>query len=236
MRIMKFAVALMIASAVQAQGLDEVVVTAQRAQSYAGVPAVTVRKPADYLVQGIRLINDSRSPDLRRTEIIGTIDSLLKRAADLRNVALSYGEGFLVPIDLSGDALQMIEEQKKSDTSVVDIYVKVTLTEKDDTKKRIADLRAFIKQAKLVGRTEIEPTGDIGLSVVNPEKYRAELLAKIAADNFGLSQAMGKNCDVAVSGLERRTEWQRTGVAELTLYIPYGVEISKCSPAGGKNL
>lgn len=134
-----------------AQELQEVVVTAQRTQSYEGVPAVTVRKPADFLVQAIRLVNDSRSPDLRKSEIIGTIDALLKRAADLRNVALSYGEGFLVPIDLSSDALQIIEDQKRSDTSVVDIYVKVTLTEKDDTKKRIGDLRSFIKQTDCSG-------------------------------------------------------------------------------------
>jgi hypothetical protein len=213
----------------QAQVLEEIVVTAQRSMSYEGVPAVTIRKPADFLVQGIRLVNDSRSPDLRKSEIIGTIDGLLKRAAELRNVALSYGEGFLVPIDLSSDALQIIEDQKRSDTSVVNIYVKVTLTEKDDTKKRISDLRAFIKQAKLVGRTEIEPTGDVGLSIVNPEKYRSELLGRIAEDNVNVSRAMGKKCDVTVGGLERRIEWQRTGVAELTLYIPYSVEISKCA-------
>jgi len=213
----------------QAQVLEEIVVTAQRSMSYEGVPAVTIRKPADFLVQGIRLVNDSRSPDLRKSEIIGTIDGLLKRAAELRNVALSYGEGFLVPIDLSSDALQIIEDQKRSDTSVVNIYVKVTLTEKDDTKKRISDLRAFIKQAKLVGRTEIESTGDVGLSIVNPEKYRSELLARIAEDNVNVSRAMGKKCDVTVGGLERRIEWQRTGVAELTLYIPYSVEISKCA-------
>lgn len=213
----------------QAQGLEEIVVTAERTQSYEGVPALTIRKPADFLVQEIRLINDSRSPDLRRTEIIGTIDSLLKRATELRNVALSYGSGFLQPIDLSSEALQIIEDQKRSDTSVVDIYVKVTLTEKDDTKKRIADLRAFIKQAKLVGRTEIETKGDVGLSIVNPEKYRAELLARISEDNIRLGNAMGKRCEVKIGGLERRIEWRRTGVSELTLYIPYNVEISKCA-------
>ncbi len=220
---------LALGASVQAQVLEEIVVTGQRTQSYEGVPAVTVRKPADFLVQGIRLVNDSRSPDLRKSEIIGTIDGLLKRAAELRNVALSYGEGFLAPIDLSSDALQIIEDQKRSDTSVVNIYVKVTLTDRDDTKKRISDLRAFIKQAKLIGRTEIEPTGDVRLSIVNPERYRSDLLARIAEDNANLSRSMGKKCNVTVGGLERRIEWQRTGVAELTLYIPYSVEISKCS-------
>jgi hypothetical protein len=175
------------AVAAQAQELEEIVVTGQRSQSYEGMPAVTVRKPADFLVQGIRLIDDSRSPDLRRSEIIGTIDGLLKRAAELGNVALSYGEGFLVPIDQSGEAPQIIEDQKRSDTSVVDIDVKVTLTGRDDTKKRLA------------------------------------------ADNTTLSKGMGGKCDVKVGGPERRIEWERTGIAELTVYIPYSVQISKRS-------
>lgn len=208
---------------------EEIVVTGRRAESYEGMPAITIRKPADFLVQEIRLINDSRSPDLRRAEIISTIEGLMKRSGEMKNVALSYGEGFLVPIDLGNEALQIIEDQKRSDTSAVDIYVKVSLTEKDDTKKRIADLRAFIKQAKLVGRTEIELKGDVGLSIINPEKYRGELLARIAEDNGRLNVAMGGKCNVKVSGLERRIEWERTGVAELTLYIPYGSEISGCS-------
>ncbi len=59
----------------QAEILEEVVVTGIRASmdDFYDVPAVTIRKDADFLVQNIRLVNDSRAPELRKTEIIETI-------------------------------------------------------------------------------------------------------------------------------------------------------------------
>jgi len=210
--------------------VEEIVVTARmRSGGFEGMPSATIRKSADFLVQEVRLINDSRSPELRKKEIVGTIESLLKRASEMRNVALSYGNGFLLPVELNDESLQIIEDQKRSDTSIVEIYVKVSLTENDNTTTRIADLRRFIKEAKLVGRTEIEPDGDVGLSIVNPEKYRSAILAKIAETNAELVKSMGQGCRVKVGGLEGRVEWERTGIAELTLYIPYGVELEGCT-------
>ena len=208
--------------------LEEIAVTGSRIDGYGGMPTVTITKAADFLVQEIRLINDSRSPELRRKEIIATIEGLLKSASAAQNVALSYGDGFLFPVDLNDESLQIIEDQKRPDTSVVDIYVKVALDRGDDTKKRITELRKFIAMASLVGRTEIASEGDVGLSIVNPEKYRHEILSKISAENGQLVKAMGDSCRVKINGLESRVEWERTAVAELTLYIPYSLEISDC--------
>lgn len=95
-----------------AQNLEEVVVTGLRASDYSEMPAVTITKPADFLVQKIQLINDSRSPDLRKKEIIETVEGMLKRATSDRNIALSYGEGFLVPVNLTDESLQIIEDKK----------------------------------------------------------------------------------------------------------------------------
>jgi hypothetical protein len=51
--------------------IEEVVVAGIRASSddFYEIPAVTIKKNADFLIQSIRLVNDSRSPELRRTEI-----------------------------------------------------------------------------------------------------------------------------------------------------------------------
>lgn len=220
--------AMLLAFEARAQ-MQEIVVTAMRSESYDAMPAVTISKPADFLVQEIRLINDSRAPDLRKKELIATIESMLKRAVSEKNVALSYGgDGFLLPVNLTDESLEIIEDQKRSDTSSVDIYVKVTLAPGDDIKARIASLKKFIEGAQLAGRTEVEPLEDVGLSVVNPEKYRYDILAKIADENARLAKAMGEKCQVNVSGLEGRVRWERSELAELTLYIPYTVEISDC--------
>jgi hypothetical protein len=75
---------MLLCQAAQAQ-LEEIVVTGSRVESY-DMPAIAVVKQADFLVQNIRLINDSRSPDLRRQEIFGTIERMLASAERVRGI------------------------------------------------------------------------------------------------------------------------------------------------------
>lgn len=59
----------LVASLASAQeaGVEEIVVTGSRVDfAYDDMPAVTITKEADFLVQSIRLLNDSRSPDFVR--------------------------------------------------------------------------------------------------------------------------------------------------------------------------
>lgn len=208
--------------------VEEVVVTGMLSDGYGEMPAVTIKKPADFLVQEIRLVNDSRSPDLRKKEILSTIDAMLKRASANKRIALSYGDGFLEPVNLNDESLQIIEDKRRADTSSIDIFVKTTLAAGDNTKERIAELRKFILDARLTGRTEIESLGDIGLSIVDPERYRYGILEKIAQENARMIQAMGGKCRIKLAGLERRVQWERTDIAELTLFIPYRAEVTGC--------
>lgn len=210
--------------------LEEIVVTATRSDDFGhyGMPAVALVKQADFLVQNIRLVNDSRSPDLRKQEIVGTIEAMLERARRMRGMALSYGQGFLEPIDLSDDSLRLIEDHDRFDTSYVDIFAKVEFDPAKRPKEQIADLREFISGTDKVGRTEIDPLGDIGLSIVGPEQYRYEIIQKIAAESRKLGGTLAGDCQMSVKGLEGRVEWQRTSLSELTLYIPYEFEVTDC--------
>ncbi len=222
----------LLASLASAQdaALEEIVVTGSRVDvDYYEMPAVTITKKADFLVQNIRLINDSRSPDLRKAEIIETIENLIRRSRSMEGMALSYGRGFLEPINLDDESLQLLEDRQRVDTNYIDIYAKVALDLDRSSKAQIADLREFISGAKKAGRTEILPLGDIGLSIVGPEQYRYEIIEKIAAENAKVSQAMNADCEITIGGLEGRVQWDRTSVSELTLYIPYGMEVSDCS-------
>jgi hypothetical protein len=207
--------------------MQEIVVTGSRlSDDYDVMPAVTIERQADFLVQNIRLINDSRSPELRRKEIIQTINNLLKASKKIDGVELSYGEGFLVPVNLSDDSLQLIEDRKRKDTSYVDIFVKVALKEKHSSKQQITELRSFISKTKLDSRTEIEALGDIGLSIVGPEQYRYEIIKQITIENNKIKDVVGGSCEIKISGLEGRVQWDRTDISELTLYISYTTEVS----------
>ncbi|MEM7433232.1 MAG: hypothetical protein AAF351_15025 [Pseudomonadota bacterium] len=229
--------ALFLVGGVAAQGLEEIVVTGTRiSDSYydaPSMPAVTLAKEADFLIQNIRLVNDSRAPNLRREEIITTIENLLRRAKSMQGMALSYGTGFLEPVDLDEVAVQMLEDRQRIDTSYINVVAKIEFDPKRDPKKQIEDLREFVDGTKKAGRTEILRQGDIGLSIVGPEQYRYEIIKKIGAENTRVLEAIGSNCDVSVGSLENRVQWQRTGIGELTLYIDYYLQIDDCSQATG---
>lgn len=207
---------------------QEIVVTGSRItrEDIYGLPAIAVEKKADFLVQKIRMINDSRSPELRKKEIFGTIGNLKRSAQKIKGIELSYGEGFLVPVNLTDDSIQLIEDRKKKDTNHVDIFVKVALDESRSPKKQISELRSFIKNAKLQGRTEIESLNDIGLSIIDPDQYRYDILKEIAKENKKIKDIIGKDCGIDIGSLEQRVEWARTGVDELTLYISYNTVVS----------
>ncbi len=222
------ALLLVSASPLAAEVLEEIVVTASSvSDGYYDMPAITLKRKADFLVQEIRFVNDSRSPDLRKQEIMGSIGAFLKAASRSKGIELSYGEGFLLPIDLSDDSLQLINDRNRVDTNYVDVYVKSSVTGARSVKAQISLLRGFIAEQKLVGRTEIEPRGDVGLSIVGPEQYRYEILRQITEENRRIREIVGADCAITVGGLEGRVSWERTSIDELTLYIPYGTEI-KC--------
>ena len=104
----------------------------------------------------------------------------------------------------------------------------MALGAKDDVPAAIANLTAFIKKARISGRTEIEPEGEVDLSLVTPEKYRDEIIGKITEDAKKLREAVGSKCRIQLSGLANRVSWQRSDVSELTLYIPYQIQLAEC--------
>jgi hypothetical protein len=63
---------------------------------------------------------------------------------------------------------------------------------------------------------------------VTPEKYRYDIIGKITEDAKKLREAVGAKCRVELSGLANRVSWQRSDISELTLYIPYQVQLTDC--------
>jgi len=210
--------------------VDEVVVTGARisGDDYSAIPAVVLQRRADFLVQRIRLTNDTRAEDARIRELHQTIRDMVSDAVKKPGIALSYGDEFLIPISATATEVVLSAGGKRPDTSSASIYVKMALAEKDNVPAAIANLTAFIKKARISGRTEIEPEGEVGLSLVAPEKYRYEIIGKVTEDARKLREAVGSKCRIQLSGLASRVSWQRSDVSELTLYIPYQIQLADC--------
>jgi len=224
-KIAFFAFSLHLSAIAFAQSAEEIVVTGARSGEYSEMPSVTFKKKGDFLVQNVRLINDSRSPELRKSEIIQTIKNIISSSKKIKGIELSYGQGFLVPVNLDDDALKIIDDKKSSDTSRINISIKIAISEKEPAKGKIEELKKFLKNTSLVGRTLLEEEGDIGLSIINPEQYRYEVLALIAKENNKLKEVFGTDCSTETDGISGRVEWDRIAVDELVLFIRFKTKV-----------
>ena len=74
----------------------------------------------------------------------------------------------------------------------------------------------------------LERRADFLVQRVRPEKYRYDIIARITEDAKRLQNAVASQCKVEISGLSNRVSWQRSDISELTLYIPYQVQLSGC--------
>jgi hypothetical protein len=211
--------------------LEAIVVTGTRISSddYSGTPAVTIERRADFLVLPVELANDTREAAGRRKELHETLRNMVADAARQPGMSLAYGDDFLIPVTPGNHELPLQTRGSRPDTNEVSIYVKQALGANDDVNSAIARLEAFVDKARVVGRTVAEPEDEVALSIVNPERYRYEILAAIAADARKLQAAIGIACKATFSGLSSRVAWQRSDVAELTLYLPYKVELGDCT-------
>src|SRR5262245_57246684 len=135
----------------------EIVVTGSRisGDDYSQMPAVTIRKRADFLVQPISLTNDTRDKDARRTELYQTVRDLVADAAKKPGMALGYGEDFLIPVTAQDYEIPL-HGGSRPDTSATELYVKLALTPADDVARSLAMLATFIEKARMSGRTEID--------------------------------------------------------------------------------
>jgi hypothetical protein len=222
--------AALLAAPAYPQSLEEVVVTGERVsgEDYSRIPAVVLQRRADFLVQRIRLTNDTRGESGRKQELYQTIHDMAAETARHKGLALSYGDEFLIPITATDYAVSLQGHGNRPDTSSAEIYVKMALGEKDEVTRSVAALNAFIKGAHLAGRTEIEQQGDVGLSLVTPEKYRYDIIARIAEDAKKLQATVAGQCKVELTGLSNRVSWRRSDISQLTLYVPFEVQLVGC--------
>jgi hypothetical protein len=219
---------------------EEVIVTGSRitdTYDIYEIPAVRLVKRADFMIQEIRIVSDSRKEEMRRDEIHKTIFNLLKMSEKTEVFTLGTGEDIFVPLDRSNYKLVIEALESKTDTSQTRLLVKASLDQKASANQISSAIHDFIEKADLVGRAEILKTDELGLSIVNPERYRSELLQKLAADIRSTTAVFGEDYRVTIEGLNYPVLWERQGLATMVLYIPYNYEIvPKEYPRGPYNL
>ncbi|ACB73644.1 hypothetical protein [Opitutus terrae] len=217
-------VAILLCLALTARAQDEVIVLSPFEISSARAtekPPIVVKKRADYLLLQISLVNDTREPERRRDEVYATLSGMVTGVPRGSKIELFTEEFTLNPGHYQ---IPLNDVSEKRDTSRVTLYAKIPLSESDDVGALAEALRSFVRSIRGDGRTEVF-TGDLGLSIRNPERYRYDVIQAIAADVKRLREMFGEGFEIVVKGLDARLKWERSSVSEVELYLPFAYEV-----------
>lgn len=220
---------LILATPASAQDLDlqEVVVTGSRIEQdgyQRDMPAVGLRRTADFLVQEVVIRGDTRDPKQRAAEIRQMLQKAVQLASG-QGVQLAYGDYILTPLTLGNLDEITLTNDNRPDSQKVEFLVKAPLAGKESgtaAEKRIED---YVEAVPEVGRAQMDMYGDSSLSIVGPDKYRVQIADKVMEDARALSAKMGSDFAVTIEGLNMPVLWTRAGPSEVMLYVPYKLVI-----------
>jgi hypothetical protein len=228
--------ALLLAAPAAAQvGESEIIVTGTRIsrpnlegatiESYRP-PAIGLKRTADFAVQQVTIVGDTRDTEKRRDEILAMVRGAIDLAARRGGIELATGTFVVEPLTTANYRnLPLEEDDERDETERVTFLVKTRLTGGIDAKAALERIEAYIKTVPAVGRAEMEKTGDLTLSVVGPDQYRAAIVDKVAADARAMAARLGPDYKVEALGLDRAVEWSRASLTEVYLYVPYSYSV-----------
>jgi len=215
---------------------QEVLVSGQRrggeAGYYGGIvatsrPVVALKRTADYAVLAVRVAGDTRDQATRRNDLKATIRNMLAAAAR-QGFELAMGEYVIEPLTPANYESLPFNGDGRPDTDRADFLVKLRLAPGMGMSAARERIQAFLKSVPRVGRSQIFGTAtEVTLSVINPDQYRGDIIALIAADAAMASSKFGGDSGVDVSGLDRPVEWARADGTNVFLYLPASYVIRK---------
>ena len=223
-------------SPIQAVAQDtggEIIVTAARreAEGYdERVPAVGLRKTADFAVQFVQVTGDTRDSVKRHDEIYAMVAGAIALAAKRGSIELATGEMVVEPLTVRNYRDLKLSSAGRPDTDKAHFIIKTRLGGGVDAKAALERIQAFIKAVPAVGRAEMTADDDLTLSVVGPDQYRGQIADLVAADAKTYAAKLGPNYGVEIRGLDRPVEWTRASLTEVLLYVPYSYVVTPERP------
>lgn len=208
------------------QGVEEVVVTGSRSDE-GGLPGTFLRKTGDFLLLQVNVRNDTREAAARKEEIYATLRNALANANKDGSIELSVIDESDLVIPLKVDsATVVLSPGDRPDTSITRISVKTRIPPAGaNGQALISKLKDFTAGVKEVGRTKLEASGSVDISIVSPHRYREEIIGLYAADAKKVAAALGDDYRIVTTGIDRPVRWVRMGLLELALFVPYSYQV-----------
>ncbi|MCR9279428.1 MAG: hypothetical protein NXH85_15840 [Pseudomonadaceae bacterium] len=73
----------------------------------------------------------------------------------------------------------------------------------------------------MIGRTQVFANSDAEISIINPSSYRSQVITLMAEDVKQVTDALGDDYKVVLTGIDRPVKWGRVGSVNVAIYIPY---------------
>lgn len=205
--------------------LEELVTTSRTDKTV--IPGASLRRPADFALQRIKVSSDAPESAARRDDIFATLRLLQAATARERGLELCVllDGRWVVPLALEADVVR-IAAGSRAQTSEVMVALKArTAAGAAANAALFARLKAFPATVKPAGRAALDVVGDTELTVENPSQYRAQVVALYAADAKAVTAALGPEYRVVTRGIDRQLQWLRDGGANLVFFIPYEFDV-----------
>ena len=205
---------------------EEFLVTASRTDKTV-VPGASLTRPADFLLQRIKVSSDSPDANIRKDEIFQTLRLLQTAANRERTLELCVlPDGRVVAPLVIDPATLKISAGSRPQTSEVVIAVKTkVIPGPTNATALLAKLKAFPTTVQPAGRSAIDVIGDGELTIVNPSQYREPAILLYAADVKAVTSALGTEYRVVSHGIDRQLQWLRDGMTDVVIFIPYEYDV-----------
>lgn len=230
MRVLPFALPLaLISTPVLAQDLSSrevIIVTGSRIEQndYSDYqPAVGLIRKGDFLVQEVAIRGDTRDAEQRSEEIFAMLRSAIRQAGK-SDIELATGDYILKRLTLENADDVELKRDRRVDAQRINFLVKAPLRKRSVEDARRA-IDSFIQSVPEVGRAQMDSLDDPRISVVGPDSYREEIIAKVAADAKRQAQVLGDDYAVELTGLNMPVQWTPAGPGEVLLFIPYELKV-----------
>ena len=206
--------------------VQEVVVTGSRMNQddYSDyMPAVGLRRNADFLVVEVTIRGDTRDADQRESEIRAMLRRAIERA-ERSGVELAQGDYVVTRLTVENADEIELRNDRRPDSERITFLVKAPLANQSVEDAQAA-IKQYIESVPEVGRAEMEQFGDPTLSVVGPDSFRDQIIALVAQDAKKQAAMLGADYAVELTGLNMPVQWARSGPGEVLLYIPYELKV-----------
>jgi hypothetical protein len=205
---------------------DELLVTTLRTDKIT-IPGASLRRPADYLLQQIKVSNDSPDEKVRKDEILQTLRLMENAAARDKGIELALLADYRTVVPMKPDvAVLKLTRGNRVDTSEVIVCIKVKVIPGASNAAVLFErLKNFPNSIKPAGRSAIDVSGNPELTIINPDQYREQVIRLYAADSRLVTSALGADYRVVTKGIDRQLQWVRDGLINVLIYIPYEYDV-----------